>query len=264
MPPKDSGQTPPRRTLSSRSRPTPPRPPPAGSAGATRFRSHRSAGDRRKRPSRPPRRLRVPQGHLLVSIDPTFAQIYLRVNAEPRYSWRDQGGRVTGAMVVREKTVDPWTSPVLEAPLNEPTYLRVKRAIIGDLVSGQFVPGTHLTIDALTSRYAVSHMPIREALRQLEGEGILISLAHRGFRIEAITEGYIRNIYDIRVGIESMLAHRAVERATNAEVATLRQLHEDLSVLIRSGKPMVASRENIVFHKRIYEIAKNPEAELIL
>ncbi|MDR6288434.1 DNA-binding GntR family transcriptional regulator [Inquilinus ginsengisoli] len=160
--------------------------------------------------------------------------------------------------------MDPWASPALEAPLNEPTYLRVKRAIIGDLVSGQFVPGTHLTIEALTSRYAVSHMPIREALRQLEGEGILISLAHRGFRIEAITEEYIRNIYDIRVGIESMLAHRAVERATDAEVATLRRLHEDLSVLIRSGKPMVASRENIVFHKRIYEIAKNPEAELIL
>ncbi len=160
--------------------------------------------------------------------------------------------------------MDPWASPALEAPLNEPTYLRVKRAIIGDLVSGQFVPGTHLTIEALTSRYAVSHMPIREALRQLEGEGILISLAHRGFRIEAITEEYIRNIYDIRVGIESMLAHRAVERATDADVTTLRRLHEDLSVLIQSGKPMVASRENIIFHKRIYEIARNPEAEQVL
>lgn len=167
-------------------------------------------------------------------------------------------------MIAQEKMVDPWTSPVREAPLNEPTYLRVKRAIIGDLISGEFVPGTHLTIDALTSRYAVSHMPIREALRQLEGEGILISMAHRGFRIESITEDYIHNIYDIRVGIESMLAHRAVELATDADIATLRQLHEDLSVLIRSGKPLVASRENIVFHKRIYEIARNPEAELIL
>ena len=166
--------------------------------------------------------------------------------------------------MAQEKAVDPWVSPAPEAPLNEPTYLRVKRAIIGDLVSGQFVPGTHLTIEALTSRYAVSHMPIREALRQLEGEGILISLAHRGFRIEAITEGYIRNIYDIRVGIESMLAHRAVEFATDADIATLRRLHEDLSIRIRSGKPMVASRENIIFHKRIYGIARNPEAELIL
>lgn len=150
------------------------------------------------------------------------------------------------------------------APLNEPTYLRVKRAIIGDLVSGEFKPGMHITIDTLTARYGVSHMPIREALRQLEGEGILISLAHRGFRIEAITEFYIRNIYDIRVGIELMLAHRAVETATDQQIAELRQMHEDLSVLIRSGKPLVAGRENNAFHRHMYGIANNREAELIL
>lgn len=155
-------------------------------------------------------------------------------------------------------------SPLREFPLNEPTYLRVKRAIIGDLVSGQFTPGMHLTIDALTSRYGVSHMPIREALRQLEGEGILISIVHRGFRIEAITEGYIRNIYDIRVGIESMLAHRAVEKATDGDIATLRRMHEELNGLIRSGNTAAASKGNIVFHNRIYGIARNPEAELIL
>lgn len=163
-----------------------------------------------------------------------------------------------------ESKLDLLQPPVGEFPLNEPTYLRVKRAIIGDLVSGQFAPGMHLTIEALTSRYGVSHMPIREALRQLEGEGILISIVHRGFRIEAITEPYIRNIYDIRVGIESMLAHRAVEKATDEDIWTLRRLHEELNILIRSGKAMVASKENIAFHDRIYGIAKNPEAELIL
>lgn len=151
-----------------------------------------------------------------------------------------------------------------DLPLNEPTYLRVKRAIIADLVDGRFVPGTHLTIETLTSRYKVSHMPIREALRQLEGEGILVSFAHRGFRIEAITESYIRNIYDIRVGIESMLARRAVEQATAEDIEEIRQMHEDLNGLIRSAKPMVASGENIAFHNRIYAMARNPEAELIL
>jgi DNA-binding GntR family transcriptional regulator len=149
-------------------------------------------------------------------------------------------------------------------PLNEPTYLRVKRAIIGDLVSGQFAPGMHLTIETLTARYGVSHMPIREALRQLEGEGILISIAHRGFRIEAITEDYIRNIYDIRVGIESMLARRAVERVTDAEIRALRKMHDELSEIIRSDKPLLGSQANSAFHKTLYAIAKNPEAELIL
>lgn len=153
---------------------------------------------------------------------------------------------------------------VATLPLNEPTYLRVKRAIIADLVAGNILPGSHVTIESLTSRYSVSHMPVREALRQLEGEGILQSLAHKGFRIEAITEDYIRNIYDIRVGIESMMAHRAVEKATAEDIAGLRRMHDDLSSLIREGKPMVASRENIEFHKRIYAIARNPEAEFLL
>jgi DNA-binding GntR family transcriptional regulator len=149
-------------------------------------------------------------------------------------------------------------------PLNEPVYLRVKRAILADLVSGEFLPGMHLTIDTLTSRYGVSHMPIREALRQLEGEGILISLAHRGFKIEAVTEDYIRRIYDIRVGIESLLAHRAAEQASDADIHDIRQMHENLSALIRSGDGMAAALENVKFHKRIYAIANNAEAELIL
>lgn len=149
-------------------------------------------------------------------------------------------------------------------PLNEPVYLRVKRAILADLVAGEFVPGMHLTIDALTSRYGVSHMPIREALRQLEGEGILISLAHRGFKIETVTEDYIRKIYDIRVGIESLLAHRAAELATDEDIREIRQMHEDLSAMIREGGGVPAALENVKFHKRIYSIARNPEAELIL
>lgn len=125
-------------------------------------------------------------------------------------------------------------------------------------------PGMDVTIESLTSRYAVSNMPIREALRQLEGEGILISLAHRGFKIEALTEDYIRNIYDIRVGIESMLATRAVERATDADIADLRTIHTDLCALIRSGNSMVATHENVHFHNRIYRLAGNRQAEMIL
>ena len=66
-------------------------------------------------------------------------------------------------------------------PLNEPTYLKIKKAIISDLVGGVFQPGDHLTIDMLTTRYLVSHMPIREALRQLEGGGYSFSSRTVGF-----------------------------------------------------------------------------------
>src|SRR5690606_23876747 len=117
-------------------------------------------------------------------------------------------------------------------PLNEPTYLRIKRALIDDLVSQAIKPGERLTIDMLTTRYRVSHMPIREALRQLEGEGVLQSLAHRGFRVEAITEESIRNLYDIRVAVESMLGRRAAERATDADIAELEMLEAQYEELV--------------------------------
>jgi DNA-binding GntR family transcriptional regulator len=145
-------------------------------------------------------------------------------------------------------------------PLNEPTYLRVKRAIIGDLIAHGLQPGDHLTIEMLTSRYNVSHMPIREALRQLEGEGILVSLAHRGFRIEALTDRYICNMYDIRIGIETMLARRAAEHVRPADIEALREIHERYTAAVGADDVQQIIRVNIEFHDRIHALADNPEA----
>jgi len=150
------------------------------------------------------------------------------------------------------------------AALNEPTYLRVKRAIIGDLIAHGFQPGDHLTIDMLTSRYNVSHMPIREALRQLEGEGILVSLAHKGFRIEALSKRYIRNMYDIRIGLEAMMARRAAERATPPDFEDLREIHARYIESVRIEDNVGTLRINIEFHDRIHAIADNSEAVQLL
>jgi len=150
------------------------------------------------------------------------------------------------------------------AALNEPTYLRVKRAIVGDLIAHGFQPGNHLTIDMLTTRYNVSHMPIREALRQLEGEGILVSLAHKGFRIEALSKRYIRNMYDIRIGLEAMMARRAGERATSADFEGLREIHARYIESVRTGDNLGTLRINIEFHDRIHTVADNPEAVQLL
>ncbi len=145
-------------------------------------------------------------------------------------------------------------------PLNEPTYARIKRAIIRDLFARVLRPGSHITIEMLTTRYQVSHMPVREALRQLEGEGVIVSHAHKGFRVAAITATYIRNVYDIRIGIESLLARRAVERGTDAEFAVLERLHAQFGTDLADNDRLKATRTNIIFHQRLYDLAQNPEA----
>lgn len=148
--------------------------------------------------------------------------------------------------------------------LNEPTYQRVKRAIVGDLISHGFQPGDHLTIDMLTTRYNVSHMPIREALRQLEGEGILVSLAHKGFRIEAVSAKYISNMYDIRAGLESMLTRRGAEKASFSDIQALEAIHEEYAASVERSDSASCVALNIKFHDRLYSIADNPEAMQML
>lgn len=149
-------------------------------------------------------------------------------------------------------------------PLNEPTYVRVKRKIISELLTHRIIPNERLTIEMLTSRYGVSHMPVREAMRSLEGEGILKSLAHRGFRVEAITDSYIQNIYDIRVGVESMLARRAAERVTTGQVEALTAIEDHYESLVLQDRATEAVKANVAFHAFLYAIAENKEAEQLL
>ena len=144
--------------------------------------------------------------------------------------------------------------------MNEPTYVRIKRAIIRDLFASVLRPGTHITIDMLTSRYKVSHMPVREALRQLEGEGVIFSHAHKGFRIAEISDAYIRNIYDIRIGIESLLARRAVENGNEEGLTALEAIHGMFLKSLDSPDRLEATRINIQFHNRLYLMADNLEA----
>lgn len=151
-----------------------------------------------------------------------------------------------------------------ERPLNEPIYIRIKHAIIADILAQRFTPGTQLSIDMLVARYGVSHMPIREALQQLAGEGVLTSIAHKGFRVAEITESYIDSIYDIRMALEAVLARRAVERMTDKDQAELEAMHTQLLLDMHNNERARATQTNIAFHKRLNGLSGNPQAIRLL
>ena len=84
----------------------------------------------------------------------------------------------------------------------------VEQSIRDDIVSGKLAFGTRLRIDEMAMRYGVSHMPVREALRVLHGEGLVIIEPNRGARVLTVHPGFIEDLFDMRTALETMLAKR--------------------------------------------------------
>lgn len=144
--------------------------------------------------------------------------------------------------------------------LNETTYSRVRDLIREDILSGQLEPGVRLPIADLAKRYGVSQMPVREALQQLQGEGLVTLLPQKGASVRKIDERFVHNMYDIREAIESMLVRKSVDMAADRqidEIEKYRQLHEQA---VKSNDLPAILDYNIQFHFVINSIPDNPEA----
>src|ERR1700749_32754 len=83
----------------------------------------------------------------------------------------------------------------------------------GEIVTGEFEPGTPLGEEALAQRYGTSRTPVREALRRLEQDG-LVESGVRGMRGRARSPEEIQEIYEVRVPLEATVAAAAARRRT--------------------------------------------------
>lgn len=148
----------------------------------------------------------------------------------------------------------------MNATFGEPVYARVRRRLVDDIVAGQFPAGAHLTLAGLTARYGVSHVPIREALAQLAGEGVVELRSHRGAVVPRFDAIFLNRHYDIRGAVQALLTRRCAERAGPREVASLRALHADYAAATSARDVGEVVRLNRAFHDAIYRTAENPLA----
>jgi DNA-binding GntR family transcriptional regulator len=128
------------------------------------------------------------------------------------------------------------------------------------ILAGELAPGQRLKIDELATLCDVSHMPIREALRELEGEGVLDVLPHRGATIRGVDARFIVNFYDVRGAIEGMLSGRCAERVDASGLAALKRAAGEVEVATGRGDAEAIVAANRRFHDAINAVADNPEA----
>ena len=119
------------------------------------------------------------------------------------------------------------------------------RARIRELIiSGEFAPGARLRERDLSERLAVSRVPVREALLQLEAEGFISASPRRGATVKQFTLRDVNELFDVRLSLEVLAARLAAQAAarghspsrlqhmmTQAEEATLHHQHERIPVI---------------------------------
>jgi len=136
----------------------------------------------------------------------------------------------------------------------------IEQRLRNDIVSGELPFGARLRIEELALRYGVSHMPVREALRVLHGEGLVVIEPNRGARVRPLYRGFIEDIFDVRCAIERMLARRAAERRTPEHLAQLRDAAGRLEAYVDAGNVADVPHANRDFHAAINDAAGNPGA----
>ncbi|SDT37563.1 GntR family transcriptional regulator [Bradyrhizobium canariense] len=143
-------------------------------------------------------------------------------------------------------------------------YERLRDIIRGDIMTGVLAPGSRLKIAELSERYGISAVPVREALQQLQGEGLIELTANRGASVRRIDETFLWQVYEIRKALETFFVVELAYRVTPADIEKLYGIlaeQEAALAKFEDGKFQDLDRR---FHNHIVSVTQNEEAISVL
>jgi len=122
------------------------------------------------------------------------------------------------------------------------------------ILQGEFEEGRPLIQDVLAAEYGVSRIPLREALCQLETEGLVTSIPHRGYMVAVLSQEEAIELSEIRVLIECDVLAYAVPRMTEDHINRAQKvLDECEKILMTDGDEFKLGALNLEFHSILYE-----------
>ncbi|HTT50357.1 MAG TPA: GntR family transcriptional regulator [Streptosporangiaceae bacterium] len=124
------------------------------------------------------------------------------------------------------------------------------------IITGELAAGEQLRQRDLAARFQVSQTPVREAMRRLESEGLVIGDTHRGFTVVEPDEGPAEENFQIRAALESLGASLAARKIDAAGITRLQELNGQMRALAE-GDPRYADL-NREFHFTVYSSAGSP------
>lgn len=134
-----------------------------------------------------------------------------------------------------------------------------------DLIStGKLAPGQQIVQETLSATLGVSRVPIREALRVLEGEGQVVHYPNRGYFVTDLSVEDLKEVYRIRDLLEAEALRAAIPLLTKEDIEYISQIHTEVLEAASQRKISVISDANRRFHFAIYEACNLPRLVRII
>jgi DNA-binding GntR family transcriptional regulator len=131
----------------------------------------------------------------------------------------------------------------------------VSQRLRGLILDGQLTPGTTLRLVPLAASLGVSVQPVREALRRLEAEGLVVLIPRRGARVAELSVEDAEETYTLRVALESLCAGRAARRLADADLVELGRLFERMEAAERAADLPSFIDADHAFHAYLYSVS---------
>lgn len=147
---------------------------------------------------------------------------------------------------------------------DRPGYRRVAARLRQEILDGVIPAGEWLRLQSIAERCEVSTQPVREALQQLEGEGLVHIHPNRGAQVRGISRERLINIFEIREALEPMLVAKFCEECSLSDIRRVEavQRRHDEATLARD-RP-ATSAANAEFHHLINAGANNEDARQLV
>lgn len=151
-------------------------------------------------------------------------------------------------------------------PLRLPDVLgqELVRALEEEIVSGRLAPETRLVEEEVAQRFGISRSPVREALRRLEQDGLVVREARRGIWVTPISRADLDEVYSCRIALEGLAAEQAALSRTEQHIAALRTAFGAMDRAHEAGDVIAYFRGNLAFTDAIHEAAGNATLRRLL
>jgi DNA-binding GntR family transcriptional regulator len=149
------------------------------------------------------------------------------------------------------------SKPSVRRPERRVLREEIRDQLIADILNDRLAPGDRIVETRIAQRFGVSQAPVREALRDLELFGFIVSSPFRGAIVREISVADLVQLYPIRAVLEGLAAREAVSRISEADLKRLEKLIVTMRRTASRGDTRAAVEADFAFHVIIVEASGN-------